>query len=114
MKHLKIEVKTVEGWGKFLRVVEQTHRGNAFGERWNTFTCNGFTLKSLGHIDVSIDLNCLYVLGEDEKLDKLCVVVPSEEWLKGCKEAIRAYNNHFSEKKNEEGKKNKEDVEVIE
>jgi len=110
MKHLKLEVKTVKGWGKLLRVVEQTHRGKDFGdsEGGYKFISGEFTLISaisvalISAISVALVGNCLYVRGEVTENDNDCVVVPSEEWLEQCRKAVRAYNDFYAGKVGED------------
>ena len=95
MRKLTLElIDTV--WGKLLRVKEQTHRGNEFTDSGNRFVFNGFTL-------VSSDFPCsadgtLLVLGTVQGYDRNVIYVPSELWLQGCREAVRAYNETYADK----------------
>jgi hypothetical protein len=41
-----------------------------------------------------------FFMGERLKIENLFYcLVPSEEWLQKCREAVRAYNEYFSDKK---------------
>jgi len=105
-KHLSIEVNTIAGWGKLLRIKEQTHRGDEFGEGWNKFIFNDFRLCSAASL--TDGCNVFYVRGTNESCDNNVILVPSEEWLIKCCAAVRAYNIYFGGGISEDG------VEVIE
>ena len=105
-KHLSIEVNTVKGWGKLLRIKEQTHRGDEFGEGWNKFIFNDFRLCSAASL--TDGCNVFYVRGTNESCDNNVILVPSEEWLIDCCAAVRAYNIYFGGGISDDG------VEVIE
>ena len=108
MKKLALEVIRTK-WGKMLRVKEQTHKGNEFGkEDNNTYTAsNGFLLSSYRYLLATEKDNGLCVRGDEEELDNAIATVPSEEWLKKLRVAVREYNETFSDKPAEE------DIEII-
>jgi hypothetical protein len=95
-KHLKLEVLTTK-WGKILRIVEQTHRMEAFGEARHEFVGeNGFKLSSLSEPAAGQDVGALYVRGEDWGKDEAIFLVPNDDWLNKCRAAVRDYNQYFS------------------
>jgi hypothetical protein len=95
-KHLKLEVLTTK-WGKLLRVVEQTHREDAFGKERHDFVGeNGFKLSSLSCPAAGQDVGALYVRGEDWGKDEAIIPIPNDDWLDKCRAAVRDYNQYFS------------------
>ena len=99
MKHIKIEVKDLgEGWGKVLKIVEQTHRGHNFGISGNSYTYKNFTITSLSCISCRSS-NYFYVRGSNKDKDNNFIRVPSEECLQDLRETVRAYNTEFTDKK---------------
>jgi len=111
MKRLVLEVRNVPGWGKLLKVKEQTHRESEFGHNGSTFfNCDGFTLHSVCYPDTTPDSLC--VRGSANSNDRIIIQVPSDEWLDRCRAAVKTYNKFFAEEK--ECKEIEKDVEVIE
>jgi hypothetical protein len=95
MKHLRLEVLTTK-WGKMLRVVEQTHRNDEFGEmEMNWFLHEDFQLRSDDFLDLRDD--GLHVRGHLTAEDHAIIIVPSEAWLARCRAAVKAYNQRFAE-----------------
>lgn len=96
MKRLVLEVLTTK-WGKLIRVIGQTHRGVAFAHKTNNLSVflatGGFNLMSQTSPEYGID--CLFVRGSNSDKDKDVIVVPSEEWLSRCEEAVKEYNKKF-------------------
>ena len=97
MKKLIIEVQEVFG-SKCMHIKEQTERGEQFGEgRSESFTAsNGFGLCSQVQPETS-RYNKLYVRGSDNTRDDVMMVVPSEEWLRMLRVAVREYNIRFTD-----------------
>ena len=115
MKHIKIEVKDLgEGWGKVLRIVEQTHRGHNFKGSTkgvynnNSYCFEGFALISI--TGIAVDNHALYVRGKNKNSDDVIVLVPSEEWLQRLRSTVKKYNKEF--RMNEDG--DKCEIEIIE
>ncbi|KKS07452.1 MAG: hypothetical protein UU61_C0016G0021, partial [Parcubacteria group bacterium GW2011_GWB1_41_4] len=113
-KHLSIKVKTVKGWGKLLRIIEQTCREGDFGnvneeEKFFHFRYDDFILTSGAYPAIGSDQ--LYVRGAKKEKDNEVLLVPSEEWLIDCCAAVKAYNKQFA---GEEEKITAEDTEIIE
>lgn len=106
-KYLKLEALTTK-WGKLLRVVEQTHRGNEFGkdglweERHEFVGENGFKLSSpcgpaAGQREPwAWGAGALYVRGDNRAYDEAIFLVPDDDWLDKCRAAVRDYNQYFS------------------
>ena len=116
MKHLKLEVKHVKGWCTLLRIVEQTHRANEFGEDKRYFIAsNGFGLRSAGSLDGYPQVtysDIFYVRGCNCKKDNKVLIIPSEDYLSKLKVAVREYNEYFSDKRVEKAEDS--DTEIIE
>ena len=112
MKHLKIEIKDVEGWGKVGRIKEQTHRGEEFGEKDISFeTSNRFWLTSIGYPSAMGDGLC--VRGDNKERDNHLFIVSSEKWLAYLRVAVSEYNWLFRDKSDEK-EESKKDIEIIE
>lgn len=88
MKKLVLEVLTTP-WGKLLRVKEQEERD------W-VFTYDEFDLKSAMHPGIDFSPDARWVWGDIGARDNVILVVPSEEWLSGCRAAVAEYNRHFA------------------
>jgi len=112
MKHLKIEIKNVEGWGKIGRIKEQTHRSDKFGEKDLIFKAsNGFQLTSISYPSVMGDSLC--VRGDNKERDNHLFIVSSEKWLAHLRVAVSEYNWLFRDKSDEK-EESKKDIEIIE
>ena len=111
MKHIKVEVLKTEWGNKVLRIVEQTHRGQAFGKDDYTFEHKGFYLRSSEYPAAVSD--GLFVRGDSEEDDNRVVCVPSEEWLDALRDTVKAYNRYFADYP-EEGSQEGENIEIIE
>jgi len=94
-KVLKVAV-TEEKGQKFIQIVEQSHRGDAFGIKSSKFSHefnkNTFTLLSK---ICPVPYRCSYfVCGSAVEYDKDICPVPSDEWLTDCLATIDAYNEY--------------------
>lgn len=113
MKRLVLEVKTELTTGvKWVRILSQTHIGNAFAERTrylsgDTFMSqDGFRLVSMRIPEVATNkphgFEGLYVFGSDRESNHIAMTVPSEDWLIELRAAVREYNTaHGSNRKYE-------------
>lgn len=91
MPKLVMEVESFRGQ-KFVQIVEQEVRGEAFGE---FIASNGFHLESDNCPGVMHNLtleNGMWVRGQKAEKDNLLVEVPNEDWLAQLREAVSEYN----------------------
>ena len=81
---------------KYIKIVEQTHKGSEFGINGNEFEHNGFTIVSSDNPELLSDT--LYVRGYDSGNDLKLVdsSIYSKHIIKKIREAIKAYNEYFS------------------
>jgi len=85
---------------KFIRIVEQSHRTNKFGENGDTFySHNGFMLRSCSYPYRMWPSECsslggLYVRGSGGS-DNQLILIPDEEYLNNVRAAVQEYNRHF-------------------
>lgn len=94
MPKLVMEVESFRGQ-KFVQIVEQEVRGEAFGE---FIASNGFHLESDNCPGVMHNLtlgNGMWVRGQKAEKDNLLVEVPDEDWLSQLREAVSEYNEEI-------------------
>jgi hypothetical protein len=103
MKHLKVALYGIEGLGTFLKVLEQTHRGDEFGENGENgfMASNGLCLISFEHPEKTSGR--LYVWGSDRKKDDFIIHIRSN--VDEVVQAINEYNEHFKDPAPVEGAK---------
>ena len=91
---LEIEVIETDS-SKYLRIKNQTYRGNHFFHGTKTFVAsNGFKIIS-AEFPESRNY-CFFVRGDDVREDnKVCPVV-SEKWLDKLRKAVKEYNTKMA------------------
>ncbi len=112
-KHLKIGIKEVEVFGRkrwFIKILEQTHRGDDFGDNERDFHNRDYEFamcSSESEGSAIEDDNMFLVRGETKYDDNNILICDSEDYINRLKSAVRAYNKHFS------SEEEKRDYEVV-
>ena len=94
MKHIKIEAKKA-GIGYDIRVIEQTHKGEDFGNGVDHFEAsNRFTLYSISYPMVGSSENCLFLQGMMSSSDNNVLYV-TKDYLEKITQAVKEYNETY-------------------
>ena len=103
-KHLAIRVRKNADGELYGYITDQTHRGRKFGDNAKYFTHGLFRLTSASYTAYFEDLYStefcgitLFVLGANRKLDEKKFYIPSIEYLKRMRAAVKAYNQYYKD-----------------